>query len=270
MRRIFLVAAASALGSAAPLGQPALAQAGIQATGSVGIETHYQSYKEPSLAVEETGWFGGLTAEGQLEANLWQLRGDIRFALGSMDYTGSGKINDINDRAFEGRVLLARVFPFGAAHRAIPYIGYGYRRLEDDLGGRVSSTGALGYDRISQYHYIPIGLETVFATSGDWSFKPTIEYDYFVAGNQESKLSQVAAGFADIDNSQNSGYGLRASLMARTTWGGTPIEFGPFVRYWNIDRSDIAPVTFDGVTIGGGYEPANETVEVGLALKSWF
>jgi hypothetical protein len=58
--------------------------------------------------------------------------------------------------------------------------------------------------------------------------------------------------------------------MAGTTWNGRSIEFGPFVRYWNIDDSEVKPVAFNGVTIGGGFEPENETVEVGLALKIGF
>ena len=42
------------------------------------------------------------------------------------------------------------------------------------------------------------------------------------------------------------------------------------MRYWNIDDSDVQPVNFQGVTVGGGFEPANETIEVGLALKVRF
>ena len=261
---------ATALGAiAAP---PALAQSALKYSGSLGIETHYQDYREPSISVSETGYFVGGTAEGRIESDIWQLRGDIRYAVGSMDYTGSGRINDIDDTVFEGRLLVAVSLPFGdgGAHRAIPYIGYGYRYLLDELGGRTSTTGARGYDRISQYHYVPIGLEAVIAAAGGWTFKPTVEYDYFISGSQDSKLSQAVAGLGDLSNSQDSGYGLRASFMAGTKLGSVPVEFGPFLRYWNIDNSDIGPVSYNGVTVAGGYEPANETVEVGLAVKVWF
>jgi hypothetical protein len=49
--------------------------------------------------------------------------------------------------------------------------------------------------------------------------------------------------------------------MAATTWADRPIEFGPFVRYWNIDDSEVK---------SGFFEPENETVEAGLALKLGF
>lgn len=160
-------------------------------TGSFGIEGHYQNYREPSLNVQEEGPFGGLTAAGQYEWQRWQMRGDMRVAYGQMDYTGSGRIDGIDDFVFEGRVVAGFAIPVGGSMitRFTPYAGYGYRTLLDDMGGRTSTTGARGHDRISQYHYIPIGVETVLAAgSSGWTFKPTVEYDYFVSGTQESKL----------------------------------------------------------------------------------
>ena len=238
---------------------------------AVGAEGHYQRYEEPSLNVSEEGPFLGVTLEAQADIELWMLRADGRFAYGNMDYQGSGTIDDIDDLVAEGRFVIGRILPLGGdGDRITPYAGYGYRRLIDYLGGKVSTTGARGYDRLSQYHYVPIGLEGQFRVAPNWSIKPTIEYDYFIEGSQDSYLSQAVAGLADLHNSQNSGYGLRASLMGITTIGSRPVEFGPFVRYWNIDDSDVQPVNFQGVTVGGGFEPANETIEVGLALKVRF
>jgi hypothetical protein len=136
-----------------------------------------------------------------------------------------------------------------------PYAGYGYRRLVDYSGGELTTTGHVGYDRVSQYHYVPIGLEALFRVTPSWAFKPTVEYDYFIAGKQDSYI------YGGIENDQESGYGLRASLMAVTGVGSRTIELGPFVRYWNIDDSKVDR---------GFYEPANETLEVGGALKVRF
>lgn len=254
------------------LALPAAAQdTTISYTGALGIEAHRQRYREPSLDVTEKGWFGGLTAEGTAELRLWQLRGDVRLAYGQMEYSGSGTADGIDDAAFEGRILLARAIPIGdGRHRVTPYFGYGYRRLMDYLGGHITSTGAAGYDRLSQYHYMPVGVEGTFRLGAGWSVKPTVEYDQLLEGSQDSYLSQAVAGLGDLHNTQESGWGLRASIMLQTTAWQRPIEFGPFVRYWNIEDSDVQPVTFRGLTVGGGFEPANETIEAGAALKLRF
>jgi hypothetical protein len=38
----------------------------------------------------------------------------------------------------------------------------------------------------------------------------------------------------------------------------------PFVRYWNIDKSNDSNVTYSGVIVGYGYEPKNNTTEIGV------
>lgn len=241
--------------------------------GGVGLENHYQSYVETvqsTTFMKQDGWFGGVTLEGRLKSDRWQLRGELRYAWGEMDYSGSGTANGIDDTVFEGRALLAHVFPTGDGRQFIPYVGFGYRRLEDNFGGVTTSTGALGYDRISQYYYIPIGLESILPLGRGWHLKPTIEFDYFLKGTQTSRLSTVLAGLSDLENDQGSGYGLRGSLTFASTILRTPVEFGPFIRYWNIDESDVATISFRGRTVARGLEPANETFEAGLALKLWY
>jgi hypothetical protein len=236
-----------------------------------GVEVHHQSYREPSLAVSEDGWFGGLTLDARAVYNAWQLRGEAQLAYGRMDYSGSGNINGIDDLQAEFRVLAAYALTFNSrGDQATPYVGYGYRYLGDYVGGKTSSTGAVGYDRVSQYHYIPIGLETRFGLAPGWSVKPRAEYDYFIHGTQDSYLSQAVRGLGDLHNGQTSGYGIRGSITAETYFGATPVEFGPFVRYWHIDQSDTQPVVFRGITVGGGFEPDNHTTEVGFGVKVWF
>lgn len=237
---------------------------------ALGADVHHQAYREPSLDVGETGWFGGVTLDGRIEYNLWQLRGEMLADYGKMDYSGSGTASGINDFQFEARALVARVLPLDAQGTQLtPYAGFGYRLLLDALGGTTTSTGAVGYDRLSQYEYLPLGVEAKLPLAPGWSVKPTAEYDYFLHGTQDSYLSEVSSGLSDMHNTQDSGYGLRGSLMVRLD-GPRPIEFGPYIRYWNIKQSDTQPITFRGVTVGGGFEPANHTTEIGLSAKVWF
>ncbi|HEX9462033.1 MAG TPA: hypothetical protein VGB82_05485 [Alphaproteobacteria bacterium] len=236
-----------------------------------GLEVHNQAYREPSIGVKEDGWFGGGTLDARAVYNGWQLRGEGLLAYGRMDYSGSGTVNGIDDLEVELRVLGAYAIRLDAQGDEItPYAGYGYRVLEDYLGGKTTSTGARGYDRQSQYHYIPMGLEARLGLAPGWSVKPRAEYDYFIRGYQDSYLSQAIAGLQDVRNTQTSGYGVRGSLTLQTNFGPTPVEFGPFVRYWKIQQSDTQPVIFRGVTVAGGFEPANHTTEIGFGFKVWF
>lgn len=266
-----LVAAGLATGSAIALAPGAAAQFTPAYSGRFGIEGHYQKYREGSLDVTEQGWFGGITGEVQVDYRSWQFRADARFAHGRMDYSGSGTVDGIDDYVFEGRLTFGRELVIGASGRSriTPYLGYGYRRLYDDLGGRVSSSGALGYDRLSQYHYLPLGVEGLFYLGDRLSIRPTIEYDRLIHGTQDSYLSDTGL-FDDVHNNQESGYGVRASLMLGTLLGSWRTEFGPFFRYWNIEQSDTAPLTIAGVVVGSGWEPANETWEAGMALRFRF
>ncbi len=130
-----------------------------------------------------------------------------------------------------------------------------------------TTTGAVGYDRLSQYFYIPVGLSFSFV-AGSWILRPSAEYDYLVRGKQTSYLSQAGAN-GDVSNTQNHGYGLRGALLAET---GTPwgrIAFGPFVRYWNIGESKPAFFTVGGVLFEG-IEPHNKTLEAGATLRFRF
>lgn len=44
----------------------------------------------------------------------------------------------------------------------------------------------------------------------------------------------------------------------------------PFIRYWNIKKSQDADITYGGVVVGTGYEPENNSTEVGIVLSIGF
>jgi hypothetical protein len=261
--------AALSFGSVTAAAQPASGP--ISFEGSVGLEGYYHRYREPSNALTNKGWFGGITADGRAQYERWQLRGDVRLAFGETESRSNGTV-DIDNKAFEGRLAVGHVVPLGSAgDQIIPYVGYGYRRFKEDLESPTTSTGGRTFDSLSQYHYVPIGVEGLYILNAQWSLKPTLEYDHLLYGTQDNKLSQ-AGTFQDGRNSQNHGWGARGSLFARTLVGSTPIEFGPFARYWHISNSERATLRLlsTGAAVGDAFEPRNNTVEAGLALKVWF
>ncbi len=233
-----------------------------KSTWEIGPEMYFYKYEEPGPGVEDTGTFFGLNGaftwrdwvpaspKETAPDKKWMSRFEGRFAYGQVDYDGKYEdgtpvsIENIDDYVMEFRLLVGPDFPKQTRMDTL-YAGIGYRYLYDDFQ----------YSRESNYLYVPIGLKTIGNLKNRWSFEATAEFDIFLWGRQESYLSEV--GYVDVANTQDSGYGLRGSVKFQKHGKKTDFIFEPFVRYWNIDKSDV---------VLGGYEPENETLEYGVKL----
>lgn len=201
------------------------------------------------------------------------LRGELRYAGGRVDYTsnGTGSSSGEPDWYIEGRALIGNDWPLNAA-TVSPYIGLGYRFLLND-GRGITSTGATGYRRESTYLYLPVGIILRTGLDSGDEMAGSFEYDHLLSGNQFTKLSDVGAGYGDLDNKQNKGYGVKLRLSYATAhW-----SFGPYLHYWNIADSDWKPLYQFGVPVfdnngnpDGGIEPSNRTTEIGLEFNQPF
>ncbi len=233
----------------------------------IGPEVYYFKYEEPGLMEEEGVFYGarlGYTYRDWVPASSRKspsngggmFRAEGRFAFGQVDYDGETwggsplTFDNQDDFVFEGRLLLGADMLRGDTLNTL-YAGVGYRYLYDDLG----SGGLGGYERESNYLYIPLGYQFDSSHKVGWSFGATAEFDLFLWGQQNTHLSDV--GFVDIENEQDSGYGLRGSVRFQKHGEKTDFIIEPFIRYWNIDKSDV---------VLGVYEPANETLEYGIQL----
>lgn len=229
----------------------------------LGTEISHIKYEEPGV-MEEEGMMWGLLGSYTYRDN-WMLRGEGRFSFGQVDYKNSGTIDNIDDYMLEFRGLVGYDFPILTATILTPYIGFGYRYLNDDSSGMTSSTGALGYERESNYYYSPIGVETITELENGWSIGVTFEYDYFWKGVQENQL-----GAFSLENDQNDGYGLRGSVKFQKKGEKVDFVIEPFIRYWDIEDSDVAPITWSGYVLGYGYEPKNSSTEIGIKFAAKF
>jgi hypothetical protein len=210
----------------------------------------------------------------------WQnalfIRGELRYAFGTVDYNGSGNASGEPDWYIEARGLVGKDWAIGDALLS-PYTGFGYRYLLNDARGIscVGSTCYFGYRRESNYFYWPIGIVLSGALNDQARWVSTVEYDQLLAGKQISRLSDggAAAGYSDVTNNQSSGYGLKLSVMyQRNNWA-----IGPYAHYWNIGESDWVPLYQYGIpkldANGrplGGVEPQNNTVEFGFKANQQF
>lgn len=234
----------------------------------VGGEISHIIYKEPGV-MKESGLMYGING-AFTHHKKYMLKAEARAIFGQVDYKNSGTINNIDDFIIELRGLAGYDFMPDQQTRLTPYIGLATRYLNDAVGGKVTSTGALGYDRESTYLYSPFGIEIMRELRNTWSVGAALEYDLFWRGWQKSHLSDVSLGYNDLENTQKNGYGLRASVKCQKELGSIDLVIEPFIRYWNIKQSDTASITFTGVIMGYGYEPKNNSTEYGLKIGMKF
>jgi len=230
---------------------------------NIGPELYSFEYEEPGYMKEEGMFYGvafGATyrewipesPEQALADNKMMVRAEGRFAFGQVDYDGAlmdgtpFTINDIDDFAFEGRLLLGADWLDINTLRTL-YAGVGYRYLNDD-----TSSNPNGYERESNYYYIPIGYEIDTNLRAGWSWVARVEYDYLLWGLQRNHIYPV------VENRQSSGYGYRASIKLQKKSKDLVFVIEPFFRYWDIDESEVE--------FGSVFEPANETTEYGIQL----
>jgi hypothetical protein len=237
----------------------------------IGPELYSFRYKEPGYMREEGTFYGiavGYTYRGwipnlpeqTLSDSKTMIRAEGRFAFGQVDYEGQTwggtpvTQDNIDDFAMEGRLLLGPEW-LGEDILNTLYAGIGYRYLNDD-----SSSDPGGYERESNYYYIPIGYEVNTNIRAGWSLAGKVEFDYFIWGLQRTHLSDV--GLLDVDNHQDGGHGYRASLKLQKRSKDAVFVIEPFIRYWDIDDSDVEYAGYDIYVL----EPANETTEYGVQL----
>ncbi len=266
---------------ASPVVQPSLEQEGFTAYDAglqrhaweIGGEMYHFRYKEAGVMEDNGVFYGtvvGYTYRGWVPASPEEslaedkglLRWEGRYACGQVDYDGAltggtpYTIDNIDDYVFETRLLLG-IEELYRDWLASLYMGVGYRYLNDD-----TSFDPAGYERESNYLYIPLGYQLDGSFRDGWAWGGGIEADILVWGKQRSHLKDVSVAYRNVDNDQHKGYGLRASVRLRNRSNIGIILIEPFIRYWDIEDSDIS---YAG---GGiyGMEPANKTTEFGFQL----
>lgn len=226
----------------------------------LGTEISYINYEETDV-MREKGLMYGVLGSYAYHKNL-MLKLEGRFSFGWVDYSSptSGTLNNIRDYMLEFRGLTGYDFPLLKATTFTPYIGLGYRYLNDDSSQMITSEGNWGYEREISYFYSPIGVEMITALNTGWSIGLILEYDHFWNGTVKSHVGYVT-GY-NIKNNQNEGYGCRGSVKFKKKGKGINYLIEPFVRYWDIKDSKI---TEDPLGILW-MEPRNNSTEFGVKL----
>jgi len=245
----------------------------------IGTEISYIKYEEPDVMGEEGAMYGlvssytyrGWVSSTRPKVKRPMIRFEGKYSYGQVEYTSNdtGSMDGIDDFMIEGRGLLGYDF-ISDKTTITPYIGMGYRYLYDDSSGKTTTTGARGYQRESNYYYSPVGLEVLTDLKNGWSLGVMLEYDIFWDGEQKSYLSDANLGFSDLTNDQNDGYGLRSYIRLRKESSKWDLSIEPFIKYWNIDKSEKTNLTYAGVIWGYGWEPENSSTEAGAKVEIKF
>ena len=240
-----------------------------ESTVEVGVQGYWYKYEEEVngayfMSNEGTKYGFSLTGIKTL-SNDFYVVGDLRYATGDVKYNSASGTGDVTDNMYEARLMLGKDNIVDDSYLLSAYIGVGYRYLYNDL----RDLGSGGYRRESKYQYIPVGVTHRFMLDNVSRVSTSIEYDYFLGGEQKSYLSDVspsyAAAFGDPVNKQRFGYGLRIN----TAYEELHWSIGLFFNYWKIDDSEK-----NYYEVGSVWyvltEPKNETQEIGVQLKYRF
>ncbi len=252
------------------------AQAQSRQGFEIGVEGYRYDYEEEfegARIVEDQGRLYGLTLEyGRAFRGAWDFRVKARAAGGRVDYRSDegDRLDDVVQATVQTELLIGRSFPVGGGQGTVtPFAGLGARGHGDDSGGEVTDTGLQGYDRYVFYAYAPIGATAELRAGPRSTFTFTAQYNLFLGGDATSNLSDVDAEAPDLELELEDGHGWALSAEVNRAVGGGTVSFGPFVRYWSIDRSTSQVFQEDGFEIEF-FEPENRTVEAGVRLAYRF
>lgn len=248
---------------------PAVAQDAPTAhTVEVGWEVGHFAYIERHNGerfMEEIGALAGPVAAYRYRAPTGlRLFAEAGHWRGEVRYESDDGVLYNNDRLTSLRV--GGAIPIEGTGGEV-YAGYGYRRWFDGLGAH-SDRG--GYDRITRYHYLPLGVRWIFLQEG-WRVVARAENDFFLYGHNTSRFSQLDQYESNAQLIQDSGWGGRLSLavegrVSDQMKAGAAV----FFRHWRVDDSGTDSVKH----IDGGHdrylEPRNRTSFYGVRLFARF
>jgi len=237
-----------------------------------GYEMYYFRYEEPTIDVNLSGILYGLKLGYTYRPKNFMFRGTARVAGFGTDYNGAYQSGaDLqagsDDYIMEYRGLVGYSLPFLKTTKITPYTGLGFRYWWNEI----QDSG--GYRREVSYFYTPIGVEHINRLSKNWSLGIKGEYDIIWYGQAKSYLSDVVSELNDVTNKQTDvgrNFGVQTSIFLRWEPEKFILQIEPYFRYWSVEQSDLADITYSGALIGFAYEPENTTEEYGVRMSMIF
>ncbi|HVK62202.1 MAG TPA: hypothetical protein VM432_11655 [Bdellovibrionales bacterium] len=222
----------------------------------------YMKYEEPGL-MKDTGPLYGFGVGYQMTfPGEGTARAELDFLQGNLTYDGayaSGAKLVATSKNYLFNLRAMWINPFGESPVS-GLAGLAFRNLHE----RTDAPGA--YTRITSYIYAPFGLIVGGDFGGGWHLTGSAEYDLFLGGRVDTKLSEVGPGYNDVVFEQTKGFGYRLSTLVRKDFGPWALRAEPYYHYWKIAKS--APER--GSTTSNYVEPDNNTTMYGVNIGADF
>jgi len=251
----------------APAEQSANGAARLKSWQLGGIAS-YGHYSEHGL-MQLQGPRSGVSAARQLRPyGAWEIAIQGQLQLSAMRYSSpiSGELSNVPD--LETDLRITAQYPLSSTSADAPdawqwsaYAGLAYRLHYNDLRG-FSSLGSIGYRRLNQRIYAPVGLQVTRPSASALSAR--LEFTPALYGTHRSYMSDVGADRDATAVQQSSGWGLEIGWLAWPDW-----RLSAHHRQWSTTATDPWASTRFGMT-RRYYEPASQWRETGLQLRRQF
>lgn len=234
---------------------------------TIGTSLINYRYTEPGL-ISHSGYLYGAFSQIAMKLNTIVVGLlDAEVAVGNVDYNGS--LCDVNtnvctDYDSKTNDFIFRTeyrFGFQVSNSLQVFAGPGIRYLYD------RGIGSGFYTRIGTYFFLPVGMKINFeGLSGDFNLE--LEYNFFLSGMMQSKISEVNSTYSDVIHKQTNGSGIRSLLRYNCKTSGLFLNLA--YEHWTVASSNVRPLLINGLNSGKSFvEPKNFTdaVSVGAGLR---
>lgn len=231
-----------------------------------GVISH-ASYREPGLMQVEGLRIGLWTAYDWQTEGPWKLGVQGELHSGALRYTSaiSGQLDNVPDHEVDFRVTAFRPLKLATDSTAAwdwgIYGGLGYRLHYNDLRG-TTSVGHIGYRRLNQRFYLPMGLKVEH--KGPKKFTTSLEFTPVLHGTHTTYMTDVGGTQNATVPQRGRGWALQVGWQPIPGW-----RLNAYHRHWTTDATRSWSSVINGST-RQYYEPSSQSNETGFRLLRKF
>jgi hypothetical protein len=247
---------------------PAIHTSGMLQGWQLGGVVSHGRYREPGLMQLQGPRLGVWAAKSLPAQGHWQptLQGQLQSS--AMQYSSpiSGELANVPDHELDLRLTALHPLipsfasPWGPLQLGA-YAGLGYRLHYNDLRG-TTTQGYIGYRRLNQRLYLPLGLQLQTPALNPVTL--SIEYAPALYGSHTTYMTDVGGTKDATEPQKSQGWSLQASWQLQPSW-----HLSAYHRQWTTKATTSWQSTINGVT-KSYVEPASEWQETGLQLSRQF
>jgi hypothetical protein len=247
---------------------PAIHTPGILQGWQLGGVMSHGRYRERGLMQLQGPRLGVWAAKSLPAQGHWQPTVQGQLQSSAMRYSSpiSGELANVPDHELDLRLTVLHPLtpslasPWGPLQLGA-YAGLGYRLHYNDLRG-TTTQGHIGYRRLNQRLYLPLGLQLQTP-----AFNPvtlSLAYTPALYGSHTTYMTDVGGTKDATEPQKSQGWLLQASWQPQPGW-----HLSAYHRQWTTKATTSWQSTINGVT-KSYVEPASEWQETGIKLSRQF